>query len=68
MIISMPGAALTGIALVLVYRAGYRGFWVVVLAALFGFFVSSTGVAPDVQSCINFCARLISQICTTLFH
>jgi len=67
-IVSLPGAVLTGIALVLLYRAGYRGFWIVVLAVLFGFFLSSTGAAPSIWDFLNGCARVISQICTTLFH
>ncbi len=66
MIFSIPGAVLTGILLFFLYRAGYRGFWVLVLAILFGFFLASTGIAPTITTFLGGCARVITQICTTL--
>ncbi|WP_042428048.1 hypothetical protein [Streptacidiphilus anmyonensis] len=66
MIVSLPGAALTGIALFFLYRAGYRGFWIVTLAVLFGFFLASTGVAPSISAFLTGCAHVIGQICSAL--
>ncbi len=66
MIFSLPGAVLTGVALFFLYRAGYRGFWMILLAVLFGYFLASTGAAPAISSALSGCARVISQICTTL--
>ncbi|SDO09173.1 hypothetical protein [Actinacidiphila guanduensis] len=62
MVISLSAALLLAIVLVVMIRAKTMKVGPAIVAALFGFFLASTNMAPDINRFLNSVADTISQI------
>lgn len=62
MAISLSVVLLFGIILVVMIRAGNIKTGPAVVAALFGFFLASTGMADDIQNFLDSIAQTINEI------
>jgi hypothetical protein len=60
--ISLSVVLLLAIVLVVMIRGGSIKAGPAVVAALFGFFLASTGIAPSIQNFLDSLARSINQI------
>jgi hypothetical protein len=61
-VISLSAALLLAIVLVVMIRAKTMKVGPAIVAALFGFFLASTNMAPDINRFLNSVADTISQI------
>jgi hypothetical protein len=61
-VISLSAALLLGIVLFVMIRSKQLKVWPAVVAALFGFFLASTNMAPDINRFLNSVADTIDQI------
>jgi hypothetical protein len=64
MAISLSVVLLLAIVLVVLIRAGTLKAGPAIVAVLFGFFLASTGMAPDIQEFLDEIARTISEVGT----
>jgi xanthosine utilization system XapX-like protein len=62
MVISLSAALLLGIVLVVMLRSRSIKPAPAIVAALFGFFLASTNMAPDINRFLNSVADTINQI------
>lgn len=62
MVISLSAALLLGVVLFVMIRSNAIKVWPAVVAALFGFFLASTNMAPDINRFLNSVADTINQI------
>ena len=62
MVISLSAALLLAIVLVVMIRSNTIKLGPAIIAALFGFFLASTNMAPDINRFLNSVADTISQI------
>lgn len=62
MAISLSVVLLLAIVLVVMIRGGSIKAGPAVVAALFGFFLASTGIAPTIQQFLDSLANMINQI------
>lgn len=62
MVISLSAALLLGVVLFVMIRSKSIKVWPAVVAALFGFFLASTNMAPDINRFLNSVADTINQI------
>ncbi|MDX6354923.1 MAG: hypothetical protein QOF98_1826 [Streptomyces sp.] len=62
MVISLSAVLLLAIVLVVMIRSNSIKAGPAIVAALFGFFLASTNMAPDVNNFLNSVADTISQI------
>ncbi|WP_037906858.1 hypothetical protein [Actinacidiphila yeochonensis] len=62
MVISLSAALLLAIVLVVMIRANSIKVGPAIVAALFGFFLASSNMAPDINRFLNSVADTISQI------
>ncbi|MGI5532512.1 hypothetical protein ACQEVX_35625 [Streptomyces syringium] len=62
MALTVSLALFAGIIVLFLLRTGYLRLWPALAAALFGFTLASTGVAPTITSTINSVAGWISSI------
>jgi hypothetical protein len=61
-VISLSAALLLAIVLVVMIRSNTIKLGPAIIAALFGFFLASTNMAPDINRFLNSVADTISQI------
>jgi hypothetical protein len=61
-VISLSAALLLGVVLFVMIRSKSIKVWPAVVAALFGFFLASTNMAPDINRFLNSVADTINQI------
>lgn len=62
MVISLSAALMLGVVLFVMIRSKSIKVWPAVVAALFGFFLASTNMAPDINRFLNSVADTINQI------
>lgn len=62
MIVTLPLVALCGILLFFLLRARYLGYGSAITAALFGFYLASTGAGPAVTTLTHTVIHAIAQI------
>lgn len=62
MVISLSAALLLAVVLFVMIRSKQIKVWPAVVAVLFGFFLASTNMAPDINRFLNSVADTINQI------
>ena len=62
MALTVSLVVLAGIAVLILLRTGYLRIWPALAAALFGFTLASTGIAPAINDGISSIARMLSHI------
>lgn len=61
MILSLSAAVLLGVLVAILVRAGRLATFDAALCALFGFFLTSTGLAPAINDLVNGLAGVLSR-------
>ncbi|MCZ0204703.1 hypothetical protein OZK63_04655 [Streptomyces sp. UMAF16] len=62
MALTVSLVVLAGITVLVLLRTGYLRLWPALAAALFGFTLASTGIAPAITGAINSVAGMLSSI------
>jgi hypothetical protein len=62
MALTISGAVLLAVTVTVLIRYGYLRFWPALAAALLGFLLASTGLAPGIHSGLNAVSAAVSHI------